>query len=580
MLRYAPANFNGSLHDIAGVRNEAGNVFGLMPHPEHAVDELISGSDRRAVDLRVDAPGRGGRACLRRDRACRRSSDALALGLTGAEYELVCEKQGRAPNQVELAMYSLLWSEHCAYKHSKKLLRTLPTEGAHVVMGPGENAGAVDVGRRPGVRLQGRVPQPPQRRRALPGRRHGGRRDPARHLRDRRASDRRARLAALRRARREWRPRALPARRRRRGDRALRQLDRRAHRRRRGLLRGALRAELPRQRDGARARAARAARAQRRRRARATCSCCSAPPPAATGSAAPRCSPRPSSATTRGDDKRPTVQVGRSVRGEEAAGVLARAARARAARLAAGPRRRRADLLGRRDGLQGRGRDRHRRRRACRCASPAWSPSRSWSASPRSACSASSSPATSRRCSRCASAGRSAARRSAPSPTPAGCASCAGEELVGDMPVRALVDDCPLYDLAAGAARRAALPARRADARARDAAPPRRCWRCSRSPNIASRRPLFEQYDSIVQSRTVRRPEQADAAVLALPDGGGARRQHRLQRPPRRRRPLPRHDRGGARVRRQPRLRRRRAARARPTTSTSATPRSRTSPGS
>jgi phosphoribosylformylglycinamidine synthase len=72
--------------------------------------------------------------------------DALALGLTEPEYELICEKQGRAPNQVELAMYSLLWSEHCAYKHSKKLLRTLPTEGAHVVMGPGENAGAVDVG--------------------------------------------------------------------------------------------------------------------------------------------------------------------------------------------------------------------------------------------------------------------------------------------------------------------------------------------------------------------------------------------------------------------------------------------------
>src|SRR5947209_5404863 len=72
--------------------------------------------------------------------------DALALGLTREEYELVCEKQGRPPNQVELAMYSLLWSEHCAYKHSKRLLRGLPTEGPHVVMGPGENAGAVDVG--------------------------------------------------------------------------------------------------------------------------------------------------------------------------------------------------------------------------------------------------------------------------------------------------------------------------------------------------------------------------------------------------------------------------------------------------
>jgi phosphoribosylformylglycinamidine synthase II len=72
--------------------------------------------------------------------------DALALGLTREEYALVCDKQGRAPNVVELAMYSLLWSEHCAYKHSRKLLRTLPTEGPHVVMGPGENAGAVDLG--------------------------------------------------------------------------------------------------------------------------------------------------------------------------------------------------------------------------------------------------------------------------------------------------------------------------------------------------------------------------------------------------------------------------------------------------
>ena len=69
--------------------------------------------------------------------------DAIALGLTAGEYELVCEKQGRPPNQVELAVYSLMWSEHCAYKHSKLLLRTLPTEGQHVALGPGENAGAV-----------------------------------------------------------------------------------------------------------------------------------------------------------------------------------------------------------------------------------------------------------------------------------------------------------------------------------------------------------------------------------------------------------------------------------------------------
>ena len=68
------------------------------------------------------------------------------LGLTDSEYELLCEGLEREPNDVELAMFSLLWSEHCAYKHSRKLLRRLPTEGRRVVMGPGENAGAVDVG--------------------------------------------------------------------------------------------------------------------------------------------------------------------------------------------------------------------------------------------------------------------------------------------------------------------------------------------------------------------------------------------------------------------------------------------------
>ena len=68
------------------------------------------------------------------------------LGLTDREYELICEGLEREPNRVELAMFSLLWSEHCAYKHSRKLLRRLPTEGPRVVMGPGENAGAVELG--------------------------------------------------------------------------------------------------------------------------------------------------------------------------------------------------------------------------------------------------------------------------------------------------------------------------------------------------------------------------------------------------------------------------------------------------
>ena len=68
------------------------------------------------------------------------------LGLTDGEYELILEKLGREPNEVELAIFSLMWSEHCGYKHSRRLLKTLPTEGPRLVLGPGENAGAVSVG--------------------------------------------------------------------------------------------------------------------------------------------------------------------------------------------------------------------------------------------------------------------------------------------------------------------------------------------------------------------------------------------------------------------------------------------------
>ena len=142
-------------------------------------------------------------------------------------------------------------------------------------------------GRRPGDRVQGRVAQPPERGRAVPGRGHRRRRDPARHLRGGRAADRGARLAALRRAR--LAALALPVRLRREGHRPLRQLDRRGDRRRRGLLRAGLRAELPGQRDVRRARAARAADPERRGRGRQPRSCCSARSPAATGSAARRC---------------------------------------------------------------------------------------------------------------------------------------------------------------------------------------------------------------------------------------------------------------------------------------------------
>jgi phosphoribosylformylglycinamidine synthase len=68
------------------------------------------------------------------------------LGLTDAEHERIVALLGREPNRAELAMYSVMWSEHCSYKSSKVHLRGLPTEGPQVLQGPGENAGVVDIG--------------------------------------------------------------------------------------------------------------------------------------------------------------------------------------------------------------------------------------------------------------------------------------------------------------------------------------------------------------------------------------------------------------------------------------------------
>ena len=124
-------------------------------------------------------------------------------------------------------------------------------------------------------------------------------------------------------------------------------------------------------------------------------------------------------------------------------------------------------------------------------------------------------PANARRgAGRAARSGRSAARRSARVTDTQRMRVLDGGELVGDMAVSALVDECPLYDLRPRQARRAAVRAARRPRSPRDATPARGAARAARRPNLASRRPLFEQYDAIVQSRTVRRPEQADAAVL------------------------------------------------------------------
>jgi phosphoribosylformylglycinamidine synthase II len=69
-----------------------------------------------------------------------------ALGLTDDELGAIRDRLGRDPNDLELAMFSVMWSEHCSYKSSRPLLRTLPTRGEGVVAGPGENAGVVSIG--------------------------------------------------------------------------------------------------------------------------------------------------------------------------------------------------------------------------------------------------------------------------------------------------------------------------------------------------------------------------------------------------------------------------------------------------
>ena len=67
-------------------------------------------------------------------------------GLNVEEYKKILKILGRTPNILELGIFSVMWSEHCSYKSTKKWLKTLPTEGKHVICGPGENAGIIDIG--------------------------------------------------------------------------------------------------------------------------------------------------------------------------------------------------------------------------------------------------------------------------------------------------------------------------------------------------------------------------------------------------------------------------------------------------
>ena len=80
-----------------------------------------------------------------------RKPDWEEMGLTRTEYDQICGLLGREPNYLETGLFAVLWSEHCAYNHSKPVLKLFPTTGSRVLQGPGENAGIVDIGDGQGI---------------------------------------------------------------------------------------------------------------------------------------------------------------------------------------------------------------------------------------------------------------------------------------------------------------------------------------------------------------------------------------------------------------------------------------------
>jgi phosphoribosylformylglycinamidine synthase II len=438
--------------------------------------------------------------------------DALALGLTRAEYGLVCEKQEGAPNQVELAMYSLLWSEHCAYKHSKKLLRTLPTEGSYVVMGPGENAGAVDVGNGQVCAFKVESHNHPSAVEPFQGAATGV----GGILRDIFAIG--ARPIAVLDSLRFGEPT---------GTRARYLLDGAV----RGIghygnsigvptIGGEVYFEGPYEQNclinamalglGEREKLVRSAAAGPgntlvlfgARTGRDGIGGASVLASAELGEAG------------NDEDKRPTVQVGDPFEEKKllecSLELLERGLIVALQDLgAAGLTSSAAEMASKGEV----GIDLDVAKIPLR--EPDMEPFEVMVSESQERMLCVVEPAN-------VDAVRALCEKWEVNSAAIGTVTTTGrmrvfddDELVGDMPVRALVDDCPLYDLKPEKPS-GPIYARPLATLGADAAPREALLALLRSPNIASRRPLFEQYDAIVQSRTVRRPEQADAAVLAI----------------------------------------------------------------
>ncbi len=149
MFRYADATGHvgeattptASTDHIAGVRNERGNVVGLMPHPEHAVDPDVGPTGGQPLFASLLAQ-RSARAAERRERAAAPAGSASPTTSSSAS----ARPSAASPNRPSSRCTRRCGPSTASYKSSKVHLRTLPTEGSAVLVGPGQDAGAVDVG--------------------------------------------------------------------------------------------------------------------------------------------------------------------------------------------------------------------------------------------------------------------------------------------------------------------------------------------------------------------------------------------------------------------------------------------------
>ena len=454
-------------------------------------------------------------------------------------------------------MFSLLWSEHCAYKHSKKLLRRLPTEGERVVMGPGENAGAVDVGNGYAIAFKVESHNHPSAVEPFQGAATGV----GGILRDVFALGARpiAILDSLRFGELDSvRSRHLL-------DGAVRGIGHYGNSIGVANVGGEIYFEEPYEHNClVNAMCVGIARTDEMVRAAA----------AGVGNAVVLmgastgrdgiggASVLASAELGEGDEaKRPTVQIGDPFEESKVLECCLELLEQGAARLAPGPRRRRAHLLGQRDGVGRRGRDRPRRRQGA-AARGRHGALRDHGLRVAGADARRGRAGTGRR-----GAGglREMADRSAPrsarSPITAWSASFATAR--SSARCRSRRWSTAARSTTSSPRRRRAGSTATARPSTDGASSEQTLLALLSSPSVASKRWAFEQYDSVVGSRTARRPESADAAVLIAArvrqrDRGLDRRQRAAGRlrPPRR------HRRGRPRVRPEPRLRRGGAARA------------------